>query len=262
MIFMLLFYGDEHAIATMPREERNGLVERHVHYNHEVLERRANVLATRGLDPTTQAYTVRPAAGTLTVTPGPFAQTSEALAGFYLIECADMAEAIALAKAYPMPEGLGCVEVRPVMRAWDYAPSIDTTAAPEAVWRRYTDVATWPQWKYGVAAVRLDGPFTPGTTGRLTPTDRPPMPFRLVDVDPVRGYVSETEVVAGGVLRMEHTIEPLGDGGARVTHRTTVPRAALDEFGLEFSPALYAGIRQTLVALRAVVEGGSEGSPA
>ena len=262
MIFMLLFYGDERAIATMPREERNGLVERHVHYNHEVLERQATVLATRGLDPTTQAYTVRPVAGELTVTPGPFAETREALAGFYLIECDDMAEALALAKAYPMPEGLGCVEVRPVMRAWDYAPSIDTVAEPAAVWRRYTDVDTWPQWKYGVAQVSLDGAFITGTTGRLTPADRPPMPFRLVQVDPAQGYVSETEVVPGARLRMEHTLEPLADGGTRITHRTTVPRAALDEFGLEFSPALYAGIRQTLVALRAAVEGSSEGSSA
>ena len=49
----------------------------------------------------------------------------------------------------------------------------------------------------------------------------------------------------------------VGAGGTRVTHRPTVPRAALDEFGLEFSPALYAGIRQTLVALRATVEGSS-----
>jgi hypothetical protein len=48
---------------------------------------------------------------------------------------------------------------------------------------------------------------------------------------------------------MEHTLEELPASGTRITHRATVPRAALDAFGLEFSPALYAGIHQTLAAL-------------
>jgi uncharacterized protein YndB with AHSA1/START domain len=251
MIFTFLFYSDERAIASMTRDERNGLVERHVHYNHEVLEKRATVLATRGLDPSHTAWTVRPGS----VTPGPFAQTAEALAGFYLVDCRDLAEALELAQLYPMPEGLGCVEVRPVMTAWDYAPSIDVAAPPAAVWARYADVATWPRWKHEVAAVRLDGPFATGTTGELTPDTRPAMPFRLASVDAGTGYVSETEVVPGGVLRLEHTLEPLAGGGTRVVHRATVPRAALDAFGLEFSPALYAGMQASLEALKKLTEG-------
>lgn len=251
MIVMFLFYSDEAAIAGMSREDRNGLVERHVHYNHEVLEKRATVLATRGLDPTHEAYTVRPKDGRMTVTPGPFARTAEALAGFYLVECEDLAEAVELAKAYPMPEGLGCIEIRPVMRSWDYAPSVDTAASPAEVWQRYVDVGTWPEWKFGVDSVRLDGPFAAGTTGELTPAGRPAMPFRLTKVEPERGYTSETEVVPGGVLRMEHALEELPGGGTRITHRATVPRAALDAFGLDFSPKLYAGIKRTLDALSA-----------
>ncbi|MGC4897172.1 SRPBCC family protein [Micromonospora sp. DT31] len=255
MIFVFLFYSDERAIASMNRDERNGLVERHVHYNHEVLEKRADVLATRGLDPSHTAWTVRPVDGTPRVTPGPFAQTEEALAGFYLVDCRDLDEALELAKLYPMPDGLGCVEVRPVMRAWDYAPSIDIAAPPAAVWARYADTARWPRWKHEVAKVDLDGPFATGTTGRLTPGSRPAMPFRLVDVRPDAGYVSETEVVPGGVLKLEHTLEPLDGGATRVVHRATVPRAALDAFGLEFSPALYAGIHTSLAALKKLVEG-------
>jgi hypothetical protein len=251
MIIMFLFYSDEEAIANLPLEGRNGLVERHVHYNYEVLERRAKVLATRGLEPTTAAVTVRPVNGQLTVREGPFADTAEALAGFYLVEVKDMDEAIELARAYPMPEGLGCIELRPVMRTWDYAPSYDSPASPAAIWRLYADVSTWPQWKVGIKEVVLDGPFETGTRGWLTPTDQPPMPFHIVEAKENETYVSETEIARKVQLRLEHYLTPLPNGGTRVTHRATIPRAALDTFGLNFSPEFNAGIRRTLRQLSA-----------
>lgn len=252
MIFMFLFYSDEGAIAGLSREDRNGLVERHVRYNHEVLERRATVLATRGLDPSHEAVTVRPANGVATVRPGPAVSANLALAGFYLVECDDLAAAVELAKLYPMPEGLGSVEIRPVMRAWDYAPSVDTPASPAAVWRCYEDLDTWPSWKHGVVSVTLDGPFEAGASGTLTATGAAPMAFRIVSATPGAAYGSETDVVPDGTLRMEHTLEPLPDGGTRITHRATVPRAILDVLGLEFSPALYAGMHASLQALAKV----------
>ena len=51
-------------------------------------------------------------AGGFTVTDGPFAETKEALGGYYLIEAADLDEAIAIAKQVPAP--FGGVEVRPI----------------------------------------------------------------------------------------------------------------------------------------------------
>lgn len=246
MIFMFLFYSDEGAIASLSNDGRNGLVERHIRYNHEVLERRVKVLETRGLEPTASALTVRPVDGELTVTEGPFSDTGEALAGFYLVDCRDMDEAIELAREYPMPEGLGCIEVRPVMRTWDYAPSIDSPASAATIWSLYADVDTWPAWKIGIKEVKLDGPFETGTSGFLTPTDQPPMPFHIVEAKEHEGYVSETEIARRVVLRLEHYLTPLPRGGTRVTHRATIPRAALDTFGLNFSPEFNAGIRATL----------------
>ena len=49
----------------------------------------------------------------MTVTDGPFAETKEQLAGFYLLEAADLNEAIQLAAKIP-PARLGTIEVRPV----------------------------------------------------------------------------------------------------------------------------------------------------
>ena len=60
------------------------------------------------------ATSVRPnGAGTFTVTDGPFVETKEALGGYYLVEAADLDEAVALAKQIPATGG--GLEVRPIM---------------------------------------------------------------------------------------------------------------------------------------------------
>ena len=65
------------------------------------------------LQPPAAATSIRTdMSGDATVTDGPFAETKEALAGYYLIEAADLDEALAIAKAVPAP--FGGVEVRPI----------------------------------------------------------------------------------------------------------------------------------------------------
>lgn len=71
------------------------------------------MLAAEALQPVQTATTVRMRAGRLTITDGPFAETKEQLAGFYLIEARDLNEALQLAGHIPAAR-VGCVEVRPV----------------------------------------------------------------------------------------------------------------------------------------------------
>ncbi|MFN8622992.1 MAG: YciI family protein [Chloroflexota bacterium] len=66
------------------------------------------------LQPTTTATTVRVREGHRLTTDGPFAETREALAGFFLFECADLDEAIAWAARIP-GASIGSVEVRPIL---------------------------------------------------------------------------------------------------------------------------------------------------
>ena len=61
------------------------------------------------------------------VSDGPFAETKEQLGGYYLLDCADLDEALAWAKRIPMPGGI--VEVRPVM---DYEAAGSETHTNEA----------------------------------------------------------------------------------------------------------------------------------
>jgi hypothetical protein len=77
------------------------------------LRGRGLLLAAEALQPVEMATTVRVRNGQLSVTDGPFAETKEQLAGFYLIEARDLNEAIQVAGKIP-PAREGSVEVRPV----------------------------------------------------------------------------------------------------------------------------------------------------
>jgi hypothetical protein len=64
------------------------------------------------LQPTATATTIRRSAGVDTIVDGPFAETKEQLGGYYLINAADLDEALALAAAMPITDA--AIEVRPV----------------------------------------------------------------------------------------------------------------------------------------------------
>jgi hypothetical protein len=77
------------------------------------LRNRGMLLAAEPLYPVDTATTVRIRNGKLSVTDGPFAETKEQLAGFYLVEARDLNEAIQIASKIP-PAREGSIEVRPV----------------------------------------------------------------------------------------------------------------------------------------------------
>lgn len=174
-------------------------------------------------------------------------------AGFHLVECTDMDEAIRMVRAYPAPGGQACIELRPVLGTRDYAPSVDSPACAGAVWRCYADVAQWPDWKFGIDTVELDGPLATGAAGWIVPTGQAPMRLRIASAAAGEGYVSETELADRLVLHLEHYLTALPTGGTRITHRAVIPRGARHRFGPSFDPDFCAGVRATLRALAARV---------
>jgi hypothetical protein len=81
-------------------------------YGQELVDR-GKLLAAEPLHPPSSATTVRVRNGSVSVTDGPFAETKEILAGFYLVEAKDLNEAIRIASGIP-PAAYGSIEVRPV----------------------------------------------------------------------------------------------------------------------------------------------------
>jgi hypothetical protein len=108
--YLVLIYGEEAAFADPQPEAMEQMMK-----GHQVFGER-NAAAIRGgnaLQPTATATSVRPSpSGGFAVTDGPFAETKEALGGYYLVEAADLDEALDMAKQIPMP--FGGVEVRPI----------------------------------------------------------------------------------------------------------------------------------------------------
>jgi hypothetical protein len=67
------------------------------------------------LQPVSAATTVRSREGRVLLGDGPFAQTTEQIAGFDVIECADLNEAVAIASGHPVAK-VGTIEVRPMQQ--------------------------------------------------------------------------------------------------------------------------------------------------
>ena len=103
--YLVLIYEDEAGWAA------GGAATQAVSKAHtEFGQKYADVLlGGNALQPTSTATTLRDGV----VTDGPFAETKEALGGYYLIEADDLDQALAIAKEVPAP--FGGVEVRPVM---------------------------------------------------------------------------------------------------------------------------------------------------
>src|SRR4051812_12049023 len=108
--YLILIYDNE---ATWAAADAS--VTDQIHAGHTVFAEKNGPAIAGGnaLQPTSTATCVRPdGEGGFQITDGPFVETKEALGGYYLVEAADLDEAIAIAKDVPAPHG--GLEVRPI----------------------------------------------------------------------------------------------------------------------------------------------------
>ncbi|MCG5056099.1 MAG: YciI family protein [Myxococcales bacterium] len=111
MQYLVLLYDDEKRWAQLNEEEVQAEIA-----EYGALSESDGKLIQGGnaLQPTSTATTVRVREGKRLVTDGPFAETREQLGGYYLIEAANLDEALAFAAKIPATR-YGCAEVRPIM---------------------------------------------------------------------------------------------------------------------------------------------------
>ena len=113
MRYMMLIYTREGDLGAMPPEEAEQI--RQGHYSVIDETRKCGMLvAVNSLGRTDTATTVRVENGKVLTTDGPFAETKEQLAGYYVLDCSDLNEAIAWAARIPTTCGgtKGSIEVR------------------------------------------------------------------------------------------------------------------------------------------------------
>jgi hypothetical protein len=106
MRFLFLIHGDAEAEAALSPEERRAIVDEHLAYGAMLRERGAHVL---GEALSGEGVTVLPGPNPV-LTDGPFAETKEAVGGFYVVDCASRDEAVELAGRVPQSPGVA-VEV-------------------------------------------------------------------------------------------------------------------------------------------------------
>jgi hypothetical protein len=105
MKYLCLVYLEEQKLHAVPDRECQAC--------GDGFRKSGLLLAAEALEPVGTAATVRVRNGKLAVTDGPFAETKEQLAGFYLIDARDLNDAIQIAAKIP-PAREGSIEVRPV----------------------------------------------------------------------------------------------------------------------------------------------------
>src|SRR2546421_12987486 len=136
---------------------------------------------------------------------------------------------------------------------WEYEHTAETTAAPEALWRHWSDMAAWPRWNDGIASIEIDGPFAVGTTFTMTPPGDDPVRMRLVEIVP--GVLFTDEMDAGDfVVRTVHRLDPAAPGTTRVTYRTEITGGAADQVGPQLGPAITADFPDVVAKLVALAE--------
>jgi hypothetical protein len=115
MRYMLLIYTTEDAVARSSPEEMQQIMNGHITAMQQAHAKGAMQQA-EPLPTTATAKTIRLKNGTPIITDGPFAETKEQLAGYYILNCENLDEAIAWAAKIPTGCGgmQGCVEIRPL----------------------------------------------------------------------------------------------------------------------------------------------------
>jgi len=111
--YLLLIYDDDMGDADMESPDMRAVLAAYEDFNRELEERGVN-MGANALQPISTATTVRVRDGETLITDGPFAETKEILGGYYLVEAADLDEALEIAAKIPGAQS-GAIEVRPIL---------------------------------------------------------------------------------------------------------------------------------------------------
>jgi len=96
--------------------------------------------------------------------------------------------------------------------------TVRTKASPQALWKLWSDVNTWPQWDEAIEEISLPGPFVVGSSGRLKPRGGPAARFTLTKADPVLGFSDVSDM---GIFKMtfDHTWKQISETEIEFTHQ-------------------------------------------
>jgi len=131
---------------------------------------------------------------------------------------------------------------------WVTEHSVETTAAPQAIWRQWSDVDRWPEWNGDIKRIEVDGPFAVGSRIRMVPVGDEPVELRIAEAVKPELFVDEADL-GEIVVRTIHRVEQLDGGRTRVTYRMEITGPAADTVGPQVGPEISGDFPQVLAAL-------------
>lgn len=218
----LVHYAEAEVYGGLSPDEWKALVGQCLAYGEHVRST-GHFIGGNALLPVGTAKTVR--ARGVTITDGPFAETKEQLAGYYLFEARDLNEVIRVSSGIP-PARLGSIEIRPV----DGSPAVLTEPAPDSVRPRFLCllygvdrtrpldalIATLPATVTALAALRMAPPDSATTLrvrdGRVDLADGP----AAAPHSPLTAVIAVEAEAAAPVLAWAATVPASEDGGVEV----------------------------------------------
>ncbi|HEX2077016.1 MAG TPA: YciI family protein [Longimicrobium sp.] len=111
--YLCLIYWNEHELETLPAAELSALEAAHLDFNDD-LRQSGQLIEAEALQHSRESACVRVRRGKTSFTDGPFAESKEVVAGFYLLEVRDKEEALEIAARIPSATHATVERVRPI----------------------------------------------------------------------------------------------------------------------------------------------------
>jgi Polyketide cyclase / dehydrase and lipid transport len=140
-----------------------------------------------------------------------------------------------------------------VVTMWARESSVETSAAPEEVWRLWVDVEGWPDWNADIERIELIGEFAAGSRILMTPFGQEQVELIIAEVDEPEMFVDEVNL-GDLVVRTIHRAQRVERGRTRVTYRMEITGLAGDQLGPRIGPEASSDFPQILAALVARAE--------
>jgi len=136
---------------------------------------------------------------------------------------------------------------------WSTEHSVETTAAPETIWKLWTDVGDWPRWNADLDRAELTGPFAPGGEITMFPREDDPIELSIAEADEPERFVDQADL-GPVVVRTAHRVERLGPDRSRIVYRMEITGPEADTLGPQIGPEITSDFPDVLAKLAAVAE--------
>jgi hypothetical protein len=136
---------------------------------------------------------------------------------------------------------------------WSAEHSVETTAAPETIWKLWTDVGDWPRWNADLDRAELTGPFAEGSAITMFPREDDPIELTIAEAEEPERFVDQADL-GPVVVRTAHRVERLASDRSRIVYRMEITGPEADTLGPQIGPEITADFPDVLATLAAVAE--------